>query len=770
MSGGSPDDTHRARLLPLPCLAAVACPSGIKSSRARRRHHLQRTIVAVTNRAICTLNRLYSPPSSSPSNHHQSQPDKYISCFCCHPSEHSSAVQLRALTHLRERCAAFVLTARTWATHHSPTCDISPTLLDMLESEQQHAAGGQRRPPTNSSTNTLSQQDSLSPADCSDPSSSSSLPSLSAFSSAPTAVVPLIAARIALPEQLKIVPMLSVLPPEVAAEYSEAACSSLLRSDTAVLTMNFVDPLPPPRVAGSREEYLRLIDRMLAAGMTAFTSAPKAVNGVFAVAKDATSDRLIIDARHANRLFVDSPHVALPGPSHLVQMCVPTGAVMFSGKSDLSNYYHHFGLPEWLQPYLALPPLSPAELAARGLPLDASFPMCITMPMGWSHAVRIAQCTHEFILYRRGLLRREDSLLLLTSPTVTRCRVIHGVVIDDFFIFSLCRRLAERTLLLVLAAYRDAGFVVKQSKVVMPTAEPVKIIGFDIDGTRGSITLPAESQHSLVRSTLAVLRQSTVTGSTLSHIIGRWTWVMMLRRASLAVLQHCYRYCRLAQRRHFTLWPSVRRELCMLLSLLPLLSAHLHAPFFHRAIASDASELAAGVVSTPLTPELHSQLWPLCSSRHHAVQQAQCNAQRSRGEVLTVGGDAAEQLSSTFDSFYSTVGAVPWRTLISKPWSGAEHINALELRAALLSVHWALSYPSSLHRRVFLLLDSTVAFFSLWNGRISSPALLLILRKNSALLLASGLSLLPGWVPSAVNPADAPSRLIDSSPRGRTSA
>jgi hypothetical protein len=41
--------------------------------------------------------------------------------------------------------------------------------------------------------------------------------------------------------------------------------------------------------------------------------------------------------------FVDSPHVSLPGPSHLVQMCIPDGAVMFSGKADLADYYHHMG-------------------------------------------------------------------------------------------------------------------------------------------------------------------------------------------------------------------------------------------------------------------------------------------------------------------------------------------------------------------------------------------------------------------------------------------
>lgn len=82
----------------------------------------------------------------------------------------------------------------------------------------------------------------------------------------------------------------------------------------------------------------------------------------------------------------------------------------------------------------------------------------------------------------------------------------------------------------------------------------------------------------------------------------------MLRRSALAVLQHAYRYCRVAQLRHFTLWPSVRRELLMLLSLLPLMEARLDAPFFHRAIASDASELAAGVVTTALSSQLRDQL------------------------------------------------------------------------------------------------------------------------------------------------------------------
>ena len=40
--------------------------------------------------------------------------------------------------------------------------------------------------------------------------------------------------------------------------------------------------------------------------MIAFTAEPLAVNGLFAVEKDSDTDRLIIDAQPANRLFIDS--------------------------------------------------------------------------------------------------------------------------------------------------------------------------------------------------------------------------------------------------------------------------------------------------------------------------------------------------------------------------------------------------------------------------------------------------------------------------------
>src|SRR5680860_215483 len=115
------------------------------------------------------------------------------------------------------------------------------------------------------------------------------------------------------------------------------------------------------------------------------------------------------------------------------------------------------------------------------------------------------------------------------------------------------------------------------------------------------------------------------------------------------------------------------------------------------------------------------------------VRQAQLNTETARdehAELMAAGTSAgSDPLAASdtcidkqaFDSFYASVSSAPWRTLVSAPWRDEEHINALELRAALLAVHWALSAPSSLCSRVYILLDSAVAFFSLWKGRSSSP-------------------------------------------------
>ena len=87
-----------------------------------------------------------------------------------------------------------------------------------------------------------------------------------------------------------------------------------------------------------------------------------------------------------------------------------------------------------------------------------------------------------------------------------------------------------------------------------------------------------------------------------------------------------------------------------------------------------------------------------------------------------------------------------------------EHINRLELRACLTSIRWRIEKQRIRKIRFLHLVDSLVSLHILNKGRSSSRKLQQILKKISSLLLLSRSVCLLGYVDTAVNPADAPSR------------
>ena len=146
------------------------------------------------------------------------------------------------------------------------------------------------------------------------------LPSGSYGLSFAPAAVPLVADRVALPSVAGAVDLMEFLPPAVKSFYSDPKLC--LRSHPN--DVGSQPRLPPPRAhAASHEEYVRLLHRMKASNMISFTTTPRVVNGVFGVAKPDGSQRLIIDARAANRIFGDPPRVTLPTPDLFTQIGVP---------------------------------------------------------------------------------------------------------------------------------------------------------------------------------------------------------------------------------------------------------------------------------------------------------------------------------------------------------------------------------------------------------------------------------------------------------------
>ena len=537
--------------------------------------------------------------------------------------------------------------------------------------------------------------------------------------------VPLVASRVSLPTSAATCQLLDLLPPHLARLYSSPA--GLVKSPLLCA--------PPPRVSlfprgTDPAEYVKLLRRMKAAGMVSFRRhRPKVINGVFTVPKGDLL-RLIVDARRANVLFEDPGAVDLPTPDVLSRLVASVDEPLFVGKADVDNFYHRILLPEWLWEYFGLPPVDAADVGEQGGGLV--YPVCITLPMGWTHSVFVGQSLHEHQIDESGAFE-PASKVCRASTDVVLDRTRYAVYLDDMNALAVDAPDGAQRMQVYLQHMAEVGLPQKLSKHVPLTQDPVEVLGLELHRDRYGAS-PAKLE-ALCAKTRAVLAGRACSGDVLRRLVGEWTWVMLVRRPVLAVFGAVYRFCDSAQGRCVPVWGSVRKELNMIMDLVPLLFCPLSAGFSSRVLASDASTTGFGV----------------------------CAARVAVAEVRAV---MAQKHSLLDDGRMAPAAGVPllvqrsrWASIVSAPTRREEHINVLELRALILAIRWFLSLgrpPDPV--RVLSLIDSSVCLFSVNKGRSSSFQLLRLLRALSALLLAGGLFLTTAWVPTHLNPADAPSR------------
>ena len=586
-------------------------------------------------------------------------------------------------------------------------------------------------------------------------------PSGLTMSSAPSRRI--IADVVSLPSVAGTAELLNVLPPHLSSVYSDP--TRLLQPPS---TRSPTRPLVR-RAAFmcDRNEYIKLIRRMMDRGMISFTQSPMVVNGLFGVDKDGgASIRLIVDARPVNSMFIPSPAVNLPTPDLVASFNVPRGTTLHAAKVDLDNFYHRIRLPPQWWPYFALPAIDSSSLCLQSFPAGTLvYPCCTTLPMGFSHSVFLAQSVHEHIIDTRvPLLRRCDRIVrhsvdtqqvdpggtppvpvlqlatsLLPSPStdLNIDRLRHSVYIDDLNLYGTDPATMNAAMDQYLAAMEVTHLPAKPSKVVRPSSDGVECLGVVVDGGAGEVGMAVPKLQVLRGSTLRLLEVSECTGRELSHIVGRWNWAMLVRRPAMAVFSAVYRFIEVAKDLRFTLWPSVRRELWAVSRLAPLLFANFRCEWAEMVVVTDASELGSGVVYSDKIESVTAQ----------SLASQPCRP--------------GEPLPAAVDSF---IRSTKWRVAVSHAWRDEEHINALEVRSVLTSVRWMMTRPAVLadgadHRRVLVLCDSSATVGSINKGRSSSHRLLRPLRSITSLVLAAGLYLTVRWIPTLMNPADGPSRL-----------
>ncbi len=511
------------------------------------------------------------------------------------------------------------------------------------------------------------------------------------------------------------------------------------------------------------DEYHKLVARLFDLNMLTARDRVEEVNGLFGTYKEAGGDgtppvlRLIFDGRRANAHFTDSPPVHLPHPCRLAELQLGVGEVLVGGKLDLKDYYHHLRVPDWLVPYLGLPAVRVGDLpagsrmavslAAQGMAADMRVhPALTTLPMGWSHSVYIAQQVHTHLLHSRGALPAEQEIT--PDRGLNAARDCHSVYVDDLGVFAVGDRGDDAVPLRVDARLEAAVGVMEavgipeNKKKREAGGTNLVSLGVCVDGDRGLLHACRVKLAVLVAATRHAIRRGWLTPKGLEKLVGRWTWLMILRRPTLSVFSRVYQYMRSGSTKRGQLWPSVARELQLAVDLAPFLFTDLRAGSSDLVVAVDASTEGMGVV------------YKRGTSRE-VLSSFMRGSLPPGDDTLPPPVGRPPHLHRTDERWFSR----DWRIAVRGEWRyPLAHISDGEGQAALHALVWLGSRKWGRDKRHFLFQDSSAALSGMLKGRSSSPPMLRSLRKSAAVMLACGMWVSPSWVPSADNPADGPSR------------
>ncbi len=112
-----------------------------------------------------------------------------------------------------------------------------------------------------------------------------------------------------------------------------------------------------------------------------------------------------------------------------------------------------------MRTYFALPAVRAGdvseEVAARFGADSRVYPCCVTLPMGWSHSVLVAQLAHEHLLDTRTALRPADRITHHIDPNVDSLR--HQVYIDDLTSYTLTQPLCSALRLTTYKLWSRSG-------------------------------------------------------------------------------------------------------------------------------------------------------------------------------------------------------------------------------------------------------------------------------------------------------------------------
>ena len=557
------------------------------------------------------------------------------------------------------------------------------------------------------------------------------------------------------PERAGTCNPLSVVSPEIGA---------VLNSADAVF------PAPPLGLerfagfyAGPRAEYVQLCVRQLRAGMLRLGRACRGGGTVFPIKKANDRQRVVWHGTRCSKAASSPPkprHLANPSVFSFLELA--EGRLLRVSKRDCRTWFDQLVLPDALARFMARPRVSVGELLEAGLtrrevelalcvgerPVTQStqlHPLARSWPMGFSWSSFVAQETLLCIAECAGLTSAH--ILAEDVPLPKDLKVAFAVATDDAMLFSDAgpgatlaptRRLED--------ALQEHGAALNPDKNIDDELN-APCVGIDlVDGRQW--WPPGDRLASLFAAVLDLAQLRFASPGAVAAYLGVTQWFCLLRRPRLSVFDRVYGFCTGALATDWTkrnVPDEIIRELLVDAVLAAFGSVDMHRQHLDFVGATDASScfgLGAAVARLPAS-QLR-QIAGLC-----------CKA----GGHVTLRGIATDDLSARLGPRHDLkLPMSAFDVILSVRCTDDDHINLKEARGLLTYVRWVLRTPRHFGHRLVVLVDSKVVVGAVAKGRSSSVPLNRLLRRLAALCFLGDLTLHVVFIPSAHNPADAPSR------------
>ena len=503
----------------------------------------------------------------------------------------------------------------------------------------------------------------------------------------------------------------------------------------------------------------------------------------FFVAKKSGQLRLIFDTRLLNQAFIDPPSTDLPSADSFTRLELPEDSQFFIGSGDLSNAFYTLQVPSKLGELFTLPTAQAGTLGISTIngcsipPGTQVLPYLTVLPMGWSWALHLCQMVLMHGIHCAGI---PDHCIIgdkrlpvhVDGPTSI---AVAGYV-DNFGVFGCSKEHVDSGLRKISKTLRDWGLTVHEEEEASLKAD---FIGMHFNGETGYLSIKPSRLIKIKAGIDDLLRRQFCSGRTLQLVLGHCTWAMMTRREGLSLLQHSYSFCHKHMDDSVRLWPSVRKELNWISSLLPLFRMKLNCSWGTDVMASDSSPWGVGICSRKLDVKTVQEFGRVSERWRYKFEDAAHARKHALGEAASTeagNDDGGAKDSSGYGHSFSTFiinngfNEVPesimkredWSVVWSRPWKFQANILNTEARGLAWSVEHLLRANRSINKRLLCFSDNLPLVLGCVKGRAKSGHLIKPLRKIAGLCLATGSRVSVRWVASELNVADEPSRAVSA--------